>query len=555
MSNNKPIPSDKHLSTTDLEKILINNCFKFTNPFKNLYEMVDYFYSIATSKNTEQLEVFADYKFAQNKERYPILENFYDTGKEVFLLFAYLESIQPKPDDPWMKFNEKELNHLLCDPFFQEYNDTICYDGKDVSLIKNYSNLLKGHRKYPFLEIYTLMKLQSIAICNLPNTSLTMIWYEWFYKDYILEYIWNLWWYNIIADVYIKKGKNWFYDTAMYYPTLGLDACMYKWACLGITACHKTKRLESKALKKDLTDLYSELLIASVRSGSLEKNQMFLNYIQEEIANFDDVEIDQLQKKMESLKHENQKLLNDKATMEKTMDTLRKEIAKLETDTTRTDDEKVESIARRIYAMMPDETSQLNKSNHNFSEIWDKLSDETKQDINRSVRFFQDMESVDVALFLMIRNVEREFARHFFDPFQESSSFKKMGISICSNHQFVKTHDALKDTKNHPTMGNIPFIGKALKSKVALQSSTVISAFAKFLGKSTDNFCDICQSIESYRVGLSKKRIVDIRNIFAHGNTDKNKAYDKSSYIDVARFLYEPPLQILFRLVINSKRP
>ena len=149
----------------------------------------------------------------------------------------------------------------------------------------------------------------------------------------------------------------------------------------------------------------------------MKKNNDVLEHIKNAINNFDDENFLHLNQELESLKHENQTLLDDKITMEKTMATLRTEIAKLEQDSTRTDDEKAESIVRKIYAMMPDETGELKKSEHDFSVAWDKFSDETKKDINRSVRFFEDMESVDVALFLMIRNVEREFDRHFFTPF------------------------------------------------------------------------------------------------------------------------------------------
>ena len=38
-----------------------------------------------------------------------------------------------------------------------------------------------------------------------------------------------------------------------------------------------------------------------------------------------------------------------------------------------------------------------------------------------------------------------------------------------------------------------------------------------------------------------------------NGNDDKNNTYDKSSYMDVSKFLYEPPIRILFRIIIYSK--
>lgn len=521
--------------------------------FANLYEMVHYFYSISDANDINQLESFADWEFAQHKDRYPFLKEFDESTRERLLVNAYFGGKESQSDDSWMDFDEEKMNILLHEPFFQEYNDTITYTGKEYSLVKDKTRglmLIEGGRKYPFLEIYTILKLESIAICTLEDRMLMMMWYDWCYKDFIVYYIWNFKWYDIIADVYIKKGRNWFYDTNTFYPQLGLDAAMYRWACYGIEACHLTNRMESKILKREMTDLLSELLIASARSGALERNQPFIDEIKESVTNFEDIDIERLNKKMQ---HESQQYLNDKATLENTLTVLRKEIAKLEGDSTRPDDEKAEVIAKKIYAMMPD-ASKDNDTEYEFSKIWERLSDETRRDINRSVRFFHELESVDVALFLMIRNVERECARHFFEPFQESDLFKKIGSSICDHRHFSKTNDALMDTKNHPTMGTIPYIGKAINSETALKSSKAIASFSEFLGTSCEAFCEICRNIGKYRVGLKKNKIVDIRNIFAHGNADTNHAYDKSSYEDVVKFLYEPPLEVMFRIVMNSKR-
>ena len=265
-------------STGSIEKNVVKN------PFANLYDMVQYFLTIADSHDLDQLEAFADWQFSQHKDKCTIGEIFDESAKEQLLVDSLMDGITPPSNDWWMNFDEEKLNALLLNPFFQEYHDTIHYEGKDLSLF-NGTSLIKGGRKYSYLELYTLAKLESIAICNLPNNKLSMLWYDWFYKDHILDFIWNLNWYNIIADVYIKKGKNWFYDTATYYPSLGLDACMYKWACYGILACHKTQKVPSKTLKNDLTDLYTELLITSTRANAIEKNNDVLEHIKNAINN------------------------------------------------------------------------------------------------------------------------------------------------------------------------------------------------------------------------------------------------------------------------------
>lgn len=79
---------------------------------------------------------------------------------------------------------------------------------------------------------------------------------------------------------------------------------------------------------------------------------------------------------------------------------------------------------------------------------------------------FENFESFDLALFPMIRSLEHEFSRNFFEPFQDSENYKNAGIPICTNRFYEKTHDALVKKKNsHPTMGNIPFIGRAVSDK------------------------------------------------------------------------------------------
>lgn len=223
------------------------------------------------------------------------------------------------------------------------------------------------------MEIYTLLKLESIAICNLPYNRTVDFWYEWCYLDHIDNYLWRFKWFGIISDVYAIRGKNWFYDTNKFYPTLGFDPCMFKWACYGIFSCKKADKLSSDLLKKDLIDLYSELLIQSARCDAIDKNSDYLEFIQDKINNYDTENLKKLNEEVKLLKHKNQQLQNNNKTLENALSILTKEIHKLVSDPSRTEDEKADAIAKKIYAMMPDEVFDNNKSSYNFSDIWDRF--------------------------------------------------------------------------------------------------------------------------------------------------------------------------------------
>ena len=508
------------------------------NGFANLLEMVDFYYNLSLSDDKNKLLHYT-YLNDDTSFIYPltIINSINDANEE--------------DNDSWLNFDETNMNRLLNENFFSEYVNTVYHDS-----IKSKSRddsieppCITGKRKYPFIEIYAFHKLQSIVISKFNDDELENIWFDWCINDTIDAHIWSCHWYNIISDVYVSKGKNWFYK----YQE-GLDALLYKWACYGIASCKKTGKLNDTVLKNDLIDLHSELLIKCVRTESLDDNNDILTYLQDCISNFNTEDIAKLNEKLSSLKHENIMLSNDKEILNKSINVLKEQIFKLEMDKDRSDAEKTEAIAKRIYAMMPEEHGKENKSSHEFTEIWSRLSKETKEDINRSVRFFEEIESVDVAIFLMIRNIEREFAQNFFKPFHNSSSFTKIKDSFCTDNRYSRTHAMLNNTEEYPTMGSIPFIGRAVANRKAIDSSKVIQGFASFLGDSKQPFIEICKSIDSYKIGVKKNKIVDIRNIFAHGNEDNIEAYDKSSYNDLSHLLYEPPLKILFRIIKNSKK-
>ena len=103
-------------------------------------------------------------------------------------------------------------------------------------------------------------------------------------------------------------------------------------------------------------------------------------------------------------------------------------------------------------------------------------------------------------------------------------------------------------------MGNIPFIGRAMNDRRALEASNIINAFSTFLGEKKEAFIDICDALDTYRIGTDRFRLVDLRNGIAHGDDNVTTKIDKICYEDVRKILYEPPVQILIKVIMNSMR-
>lgn len=122
---------------------------KYNNPFDNLYQMVYYCFSLSDLHDTNALMVLANSPDNIATETYPLLSAFDVNTRNTFLAKQYFNSLEVSANDSWMDFDEKKLLSLLQDPFFQEYNATI-----RNTIVNN-----KKIRKYPFLEIYTLLKL------------------------------------------------------------------------------------------------------------------------------------------------------------------------------------------------------------------------------------------------------------------------------------------------------------------------------------------------------------------------------------------------------------
>ena len=514
------IPGQKKL--VEKTKKILNN------PFNNMFDMVRCYFDIFKSKNHEKLKDFLN----TSPDNYFGI-SFYDMY--FFLIQIFGNSKNPMKNSRWMKFDENALKTLLADEFFDEYNSTV---GK---ISEEYN------RDYPLVEYYAYVKLQSFAATVLPQSDSWDINTFWIMEDNI-ECIFQFGWYKIIATVYKSMGRHWFCYTN------GVDPVPYKWACLAIISCKRSEMVDRETLKYDLSTMYKELIIALAAHGSLDKNQEIIDYVQNCINNFDSETLNSLVGKINQLQAENEQLLNERAVLNDGMRILREQIQELQQSADNPGFDKIEEIAYKINYLSP-QNDDLDDKVKQFQIIWNKLDKTTKKDIKLSVVMFERFDSFDLAMFPMIRSLEHEISQNIFIPFYQSKEYKNAGKPYCNSNYYLKTHEALiKKTKSHPTLGNISFIGKAINDVKALKSSNIINAFAAFLGAKKQIFSDICKLIDSYRIGIEKFRLVELRNGIAHGDDNITTNIDKSCYEDVRKVLYEPPFEILFKVVNNSFR-
>ena len=497
------------------------------NPFRNMLEMVSFYFEIYKNEDIEKLKDFVGTETDETSNKIGCIDMYQN-----FVTSMYYSSIDPDETDEWMMFDSNEMDILLQDPFFDEYNRTRHF----------YKSC---RRNYPMLDVYSFFRLQAYASTVLPKNMMWDVNYIWTFEDFI-DQMYGLKWFDMISTVYQSYGIHWFSNNGEN------DPIMYKWACYAVSACKKANKVSDEILKRDLSNIYKELLIAFTIRESLEKNKDIVDYVWDCINNFDEEKINGLMSNINNLQRERDQLLDEKKQLNEGLTLLRKQVEELQEDSQTNDFEKVEEIALKIYCLSP-QNSKLDNKVEQFKSVWDKLDESTKKDIKLSISMFEQFESFDLALFPMIRSLEHEFARNFFEPFQCSKYYKNAGLPSCSNKYYEKTHDSLvKKSNSYPTMGNIIFIGKAMTDVKAQESSNIINAFRVYLGESRKAFVSICKALDTYKLGTKQYRLVDIRNGIAHGNKNVINDIDKKIYEEVSRLLYEMPLQILFEIIKYS---
>ena len=539
------------------------------NPFKNLLELVKEYYEISRRNSLDELDAFLDNKFSDYKGRYPKIIDAEDMTD--FISMSIFDSVacNNSQNTEWMDFDYALLDALLEKDFFKEYNKKVLHraidfkkgellyekDGRKVyewtgDFTPDLGGMTSYARDYGMLELYTFTKLQAQAAKRLSENRTTMLWWFWCYDD-VIQNLYECKFYECIATVYQKYGKTWFSNSKMVNTRL--DPILYKWATYGVFAAQQVGNIEERVLKNDLVDLLSEFILSSAMADRVKENQDIIDYLKECITNFSIKSDEILQEKLLGLRHENVQLKKDNETLQKNYNLLREQIDSLQLDQERTDEEKIDAILSRIYTFMPEDIN-FDQSKYKLTDIWEKFAPITQKDIKTSLAIYEKLKTPDIASFLFVSSLEREMNLNFFEPFKKSPGYKKIKNTFCRDNKLLDVHKALFDKSRHPTLGNIPFVRKAISSQKNQQGSEVVAAFNKFLGSERENFCRICDAIEKYHLGIKKYTLVKLRNGLAHGDVSVKEGCDESCYNDLVKMFYEPPIQIMFSVIAHSKK-
>lgn len=518
-----PFPKEIRYKTVTLEKageekFILHDGEEtiIINPYKNTRHVIEYYKWLATEAPIEELRAFAIGGFY---EKYPLIMNRRDLYQlQIDGLF------KPIPEE-----EITELAELAQDPFFSQ----MCLDNK-----------------IPIncLETYAIAKAEVRAFKELPDIDTSVLKSYWLYQEDYIELYRGLGFERLVAEVYDIKGYKWFCEEAWNDPV------RYKWALNALLAkkhcCNNENEINK--LKEDLFNLYEDILLSAANFKNINDMKDVLKPIKEALSHWEDEKIESAIEELNKLKDINLQLTNDYQKLKEKYDILQKQVQNLQMSD-KLVDEKIDEIIFRIYcATQPNISDEKFKSK--FEDIWDKLSDESKKDIYSSITLFNSFNSaVDLAILPLIRSLEREFSIHFFDPFKNSKHYVQCSNYECLVAKYRLTHEALLRGKS-PTMGNIPFIARAINDKKALEASKVIESFGKFLGSKKDAFINICKHLDMYRIGIMNYKLVDIRNGIAHGNGEITRNIDENSYIEISKMFFEPPLQILFKVVQNSMK-
>lgn len=524
------------------------------SPFKNLLELVEEYYDISMRNDPNELDAFLDNRSSDYKDTYPKIIDAEDMMGFIFMR-SILDSVacNNSQNTEWMDFDYALLDALLEKDFFREYKENIIprreRSANRERMFEQINGKLLFARDYGVLELYTFSKLQAQAAQMLSIDRTEVMWFFWCYNDAI-QNLYECKFYECIAMTYKRYGKEWF---SRAKTRNNLDPILYRWATYGVFAAQRVGNIEERVLKNDLVDLLSEFILSSAMADEVKENQDIIDYLKECITNFSIKSDEILQEKLLGLSHENFQLKKDNETLQKNYKLLREQIDSLQLDQERTDEEKINAILSRIYIFMPEEIN-FDQSKYKLTDIWEKFAPITQKDIKTSLAIYEQLRTPDIASFLSVSSLEREMNLNFFEPFKESPGYKKIKNTFCRDNKLLDVHKALFDKSRHPTLGNIPFVRKAISSQKNQHGSEVVAAFKNFLGSERENFCRICDAIEKYHLGIKKYTLVKLRNGLAHGDVSVKEGCDESCYNDLVKMFYEPPIQIMFSIIAHSKK-
>ena len=512
-------------------------------PCNNLLEYIEYFLSVFNNKDIKALDYLLDSEFSEYKELFTRFKTEDMFHFVIFMLFR-CDYNRPYEQEKWLDFNHDDLNELLKSPFYDEYCDTFSYDDSD----KEVTIHTIEEMEYIWIEFYTYFKVLSMAASVLPHDRTHMLWYYLCYED-IIDIILMQGYHSIIGNIYISHGWEWF-SSNRYGNNPGFDLLLYKWGYYSIIAGKKLGLKKFELLKMDFIDLFTDFSIKCAQAESHPSKDELLKYFKYELQHFDDDRLNQANVELKKQGHLILALQNDIECLKRSYQLAIDNIKLIQGQIGVDESDKINRILKHLYACLPNKLKgiQLEKR---FEEIWENLSEQSRTDITQAIQLFELMKNFEFSSLALLRSLERELELNVFKPFRDSEVYANAHTSgITSNADKLERINRL--LKGPVTLGAIPILAGVIKKENTIENGTILAAFIIFLGKQKDIFREICSKIGRYKVGDQSLSIINIRNGIAHGDTEVTEHFNEACYHSIFKFIYEPPIQIMFSIILNS---
>lgn len=481
----------------------------YNNPFSSEIEFLDYYKWIATDAPIEELRAFADY------ERYG---EGYDKLLERGVLYQFQLEAMPS-------YTQNEIQsiieHTRNDPFYEEfYSHT-------PTLIN-------------CIEFYVVAMAELRAFSELSDKDIRALKWYWIEFEDLLVIYQQIRMDYIVARAYNILGYRWFCEEAYK------DCVRYQFGVEAIFCAKKYAKDEKElnALKNDLFGIYESILFSVSLFDSIDKAMECANNIKESIDRWDQEQINSCLEKINELEKQNQVLEKTQSKILQENEQLKNSVKAIQKSDSDTDDA-IEKILDRVYLITRPDSEEVQL----LTDIWDSLSKETKKDINASCLMYTEHQMFDLAALPLLRSLEREFKHHIIRPYYSSAEYRKIKSFSCSNTRNMQVHQCLQKN-GHPTMGNIPYIGIAIKQTKT--GSEVIDGFSSFLGNKRKEIIRVCGCIGNYKAGTEQLGLIQIRNAIAHGDDVITEKIDGKCYEDIRELLLDKPIRLLNDIIRNS---
>jgi hypothetical protein len=181
-------------------------------------------------------------------------------------------------------------------------------------------------------------------------------------------------------------------------------------------------------------------------------------------------------------------------------------------------------------------------------DLWARLSFESRKNIKMAERIHAKSSLYTLMHYFVV--LEQEFRNHFVQPFADlyGNEFLQMR---CLQQRYKRTHDLLTG-KGHFTLGTVHFLGEFVVCRRACEGSEAIQKFSDFLSKRKGEFVVVCSLIATEPIGGFP--LPQLRNALAHGDASVISSLDGATFDGVRSLLFEPPRQVIRRILSNSMR-